>query len=470
MSTSQSNVNEYVIRCPKNTSKKFQVMRFASERDLDFKKWSNVKMERENNLREFKGVADEEQPKFGAGSEFGRDQREEARRKKLGIVSKKYRPDDQPWLLKVGGKTGKKFKGIRDGGINQNAAYYIFFHAPGGHIEAYPLQEWYNFVATQRFKALTCEEADEYFNKRNQQIDFYNVMYRKRCRGETEEKDAEALKEEKKKGKSKREFSISEMDEWMDSSDDDDDDGSGEEDKKEEKASKKKTKKGVDKNKKKKKKGSDDEATEESDDGDEEGREHEYISDSSSSESEHEETKQLRGVAEEDALRKLLNSDDESDEEQKEEEKKDEEVKQEEDEEKASKLTKKSKKKPDKKESKESSTDLSSNSDEEDKKPPEDIKPALQQPEKRKAATDTPPSSPPHKKARSEGVSDSMEEAVRRYLSRKPMTTTELIQKFNRKKNGISGDQLLKQMTNILKRINPSKQTIKGKMYLSIKN
>jgi transcription initiation factor TFIIF subunit alpha len=46
--------------------------------------------------------------RFGAGSEFGRDAREEARRKKYGIVSRKYRPEDQPWILKIGGKTGKK--------------------------------------------------------------------------------------------------------------------------------------------------------------------------------------------------------------------------------------------------------------------------------------------------------------------------------------------------------------------------
>jgi transcription initiation factor TFIIF subunit alpha len=46
--------------------------------------------------------------RFGAGSEFGRDAREEARRKKFGIVSRKYRPEDQPWILKIGGKTGKK--------------------------------------------------------------------------------------------------------------------------------------------------------------------------------------------------------------------------------------------------------------------------------------------------------------------------------------------------------------------------
>lgn len=46
--------------------------------------------------------------RFGAGSEFGRDAREEARKKKFGIVARKYRPEDQPWILKVGGKNGKK--------------------------------------------------------------------------------------------------------------------------------------------------------------------------------------------------------------------------------------------------------------------------------------------------------------------------------------------------------------------------
>lgn len=46
--------------------------------------------------------------RFGAGSEFGRDQREEARRKKFGIITRRYKPDDQPWLLKIGGKMGKK--------------------------------------------------------------------------------------------------------------------------------------------------------------------------------------------------------------------------------------------------------------------------------------------------------------------------------------------------------------------------
>lgn len=49
--------------------------------------------------------------RFGAGSEFGREAKEEARRKKLGIITRKYKADDQPWILKSYGSGVKKFKG-----------------------------------------------------------------------------------------------------------------------------------------------------------------------------------------------------------------------------------------------------------------------------------------------------------------------------------------------------------------------
>lgn len=52
---------------------------------------------------------------------------------------------------------------------------------------------------------------------------------------------------------------------------------------------------------------------------------------------------------------------------------------------------------------------------------------------------------------------------------RKPMTTIELLQKFKSKKTGLSSEQLVNVMTQILKKINPVKQTLKGKMYLSLK-
>lgn len=136
-------------------------MRFNYNLNVDFSQWRTVKMERENNQREFKMTEDDDIPKFGAGSEYNRDQKEEARRKKFGIIAKKYNPEAQPWLLKVGqiggatgSKTGKKFRGIREGGVSENAAHFVFTQTKDGSIEAFPLNEWYNFQPIQRYKAL----------------------------------------------------------------------------------------------------------------------------------------------------------------------------------------------------------------------------------------------------------------------------------------------------------------------------
>ncbi|XP_026484322.1 general transcription factor IIF subunit 1 [Vanessa tameamea] len=496
-SSQAGSVQEFKIRVPKNVKKKYHVMRFNATLNVDFAKWTNVKMERENNIKEFKGI-EEDMPKFGAGSEYGRDMREEARRKKFGIISRKYKPEDQPWILKVGGKTGKKFKGIREGGVSENAAYYVFTHADDGAIDAYPLQEWYNFQPIQRYKALSAEEAEQEFGRRNKVINYFSLMFRKRMRGDDAPDDGDDPDDKKTKGgKAKKDLKISEMDEWIDSDDESSDSEAGEKDKDKEDsdsgAKKKKNKKGA-VNKKKKK--VNDEAFEESDDGDEEGREKDYISDSSDSESDHETkaNKELKGVAEEDALRKLLTSDEDSEEEQEqkqESEQEDEPTK--EGEERASKLTKK-KKKPDEAK-KDSSSEFSSDSD-------TDPESSSKKPKKTKngtvdgknasgaggaggaggaaasgaaaavAAANAAANQPAAKRTKLDpsytecGVT---EEAVRRYLARKPMTTTELLTKFKSKRTGVSSERLVETMTQILKRINPVKQNINGKMYLSIK-
>ncbi|KAK7790747.1 hypothetical protein R5R35_013099 [Gryllus longicercus] len=526
-------VQEFSIRVPKNAKKTYKVMRFNSSVNVDFQKWSQVKMERENNLKEFRGN-DEDQPRYGAGSEFGREAREEARRKKYGIVSKKYRAEDQPWILKVGGKTGKKFKGTREGGVAENAAYYVFTHAPDGAIEAYPLQEWYNFQPTQRYKALSAEEAEQEFGRRNKQVNYFSLMMRKRLRGENEEETEEG-EETKVKGKAKGkkgDLKISEMDDWDDSSESTE---SEEENKEQDQEKKEKDKK---KNKetnakKKKKRDPDDEAFEESDDGDEEGREVDYISDSSESASDHETkaTKELKGVEEEDALRKLLSSgeEDEEEEEKQKEEEKDEEPEEktkgdlpilmnEENDKKSKKKTKDAsinshkKKKTDNNASNsqpqnpDSSSEMSSDSTDSDneqkkKNGGKTIKETSSAASSRSATPtkdkDLLPGAPGESRKRKAapildfsankknpldnfatavvppligtGESGISEDAVRRYLMRKPMTTTELLQKFKTKKTGLTSEQLVNIMTQILKRINPVKQTIKGKMYLSIK-
>lgn len=62
----------------------------------------------ERDLSNRKLYAEEELPESGAGSEFHRRLREEARRKKHGIVLREFRPEDQPWLLRVNGKNGRR--------------------------------------------------------------------------------------------------------------------------------------------------------------------------------------------------------------------------------------------------------------------------------------------------------------------------------------------------------------------------
>ncbi|EDV93809.1 general transcription factor IIF subunit 1 [Drosophila grimshawi] len=540
--SSSGNVQEFKIRVPK-MRKKHHVMRFNATLNVDFAQWRNVKLERENNMKEFRGF-DEDQPKFGAGSEYNRDQREEARRKKFGIIARKYRPEAQPWILKVGGKTGKKFKGIREGGVGENAAFYVFTHAPDGAIEAYPLTEWYNFQPIQRYKSLSAEEAEQEFGRRKKVLNYFSLMLRKRLRGdEEEEQDPEEVKLLKAATKKSKELKITDMDEWIDSEDESESEDEEEKKKKEQEDSddgtgkKGKGKKGVDK--KKKKRDVDDEAFEESDDGDEEGREMDYDTSSSEDEPDPESkmVKDMKGVAEEDALRKLLTSDEEEDEEKKSDESDkdegDEKKKKEKNKDEATKDKKKKKQSKDDKKSKtngsDSSTDLSSDStDSEDdlsngpskkkstankeKDKDKDNKAIASGSNSNKSRSATPtlmndaskrkmnslpsdltgsdtsnsPSSTPAKRPKSE-LSNSLpssfagvvsnkvedygitEEAVRRYLKRKPLTATELLTKFKNKKTGVSSDRLVETMTKILKKINPVKHTIQGKMYLWIK-
>ena len=67
------------------------------------------------------------------------------------------------------------------------------------------------------------------------------------------------------------------------------------------------------------------------------------------------------------------------------------------------------------------------------------------------------------------GLEASFEEDVRRYLARKPHTTTEIIKKITSKRTGVSKEALMPLLVNVLKRIDPHKQKVKGTMYLSLK-
>lgn len=54
-----------------------------------------------------------------------------------------------------------RFKGLKKGGVTENASYYIFTQCPDGAFEAFPVHGWYNFTPQAKHRTLTAEEAEE---------------------------------------------------------------------------------------------------------------------------------------------------------------------------------------------------------------------------------------------------------------------------------------------------------------------
>merc|ERR1719219_1172402 len=133
------------------------------------------------------------------------------------MCQKKYNPDDQPWLMRVGGKAGRKYRGVREGGVADNTTYYVFTHAQDGSFEAYPVHEWYNFTPISRYKTLDADEAEERFAQRGKILNKWAVMVNKKLKPDNEggEEDLDGEEGAKgKKGKQGSSFKISDMDEW----------------------------------------------------------------------------------------------------------------------------------------------------------------------------------------------------------------------------------------------------------------
>ncbi|VDQ10619.1 unnamed protein product [Trichobilharzia regenti] len=117
-------------------------MRFHAADRIDLSSGPEVFMQRENNLKAFRSLyGTTEMPDIGAGSEFGREAKEEARLKKYGVVRESYKPDDQPWLMTVGkGKANRRrFRGVREGSVSENVEYFVFCQCKDGNFDAYPV-------------------------------------------------------------------------------------------------------------------------------------------------------------------------------------------------------------------------------------------------------------------------------------------------------------------------------------------
>ncbi|XP_006791675.1 general transcription factor IIF subunit 1 isoform X1 [Neolamprologus brichardi] len=524
-SSSSTSTTEYTVRVPKNTSKKYNIMAFNAGDRVNCSTWTQARMERDMSARKIYG--EEETPEGAAGSEFGKKQREEARRKKFGIVTREFKVEDQPWILKVNGKAGKRFKGIKKGGVTENASYYIFTQCPDGAFEAFPVHGWYNFTPQAKHRTLTAEEAEEEWGRRNKVVNHFSIMLQRRLReqerGDEDEDEGEKSGKKKKKGGGRGgDLRIHDLEDELEMSSDDSDSSMGDDGE-----SKPKVKKdaGKGKAKKKKQKSKDNEALEDSDDGDYEGLEVDYMSDESSSEEEPEKGKPVK--AEEHP--KGIDEESESEEESEEEKQNDEEAKEEEEEEEGKKTPVQMEKKKKKDSSGES--DSSDDSDIEGetasalfmavskkRTPPKraggrgsagssrtgsrpgtpsldsastsnTLRAAaskLEQGKRQGPSIDSPAakklkmepstqspvpsgkSTPQPQSGKSTPSSSDVqltEEAVRRYLIRKPMTTKDLLKKFQTKRTGLSSEQTVNVLAQILKRLNPERKNINDKMH-----
>uniref|UniRef100_M4AHY2 Transcription initiation factor IIF subunit alpha n=1 Tax=Xiphophorus maculatus TaxID=8083 RepID=M4AHY2_XIPMA len=487
---SSSSTTEYTVRVPKNTTKKYNIMAFNAGDRVNCSSWTQARMERDMSARRIYG--EEETPESGAGSEFGKKQREEARRKKFGIVTREFKVEDQPWILKVNGKAGKRFKGIKKGGVTENASYYIFTQCPDGAFEAFPVHGWYNFTQQAKHRTLTAEEAEEEWGRRNKVVNHFSIMLQRRLReqerGDDDEDETEKGGKKKKKGGRKGgDLLIHDLDDDLEMSSDDSDSSMGEDGE-----SKAKTKKatGKGKSKKKKQKSNDKEALEDSDDGDYEGLEVDYMSEerideASESEEDSEEEKQ---------------NEEEAKEEEEEEEGKKTPVQMEKKKKKGEILQGfffKKKRTPPKRPGGRGSAgssrtgsrpgtpsiDSASTSStlraaasklEQGKRQIQTgstdspaakrlkMEPSSQSPVPSGKSTPQPPSG---KSTPSSSDVQLTEEAVRRYLIRKPMTTKDLLKKFQTKRTGLSSEQTVNVLAQILKRLNPERKMVNDKMH-----
>ena len=315
---------EFTVRVPaRDEMKKYHVMKFNASLNIDFSKWTQARMVRENNEKILKSTRPEDDdPKFGAGSTFGKDEKEIARLKKLGITRKVYNPEAQPWLMRVGGKGGKKYKGIREGGVASNTTYYVFTHGKDGAFEAFPIKDWYNFTTIQRYKTLDAEEAEEKFANRGKVLNKWATMVHKKLKPEKDDEELDGEEGEGKKSKKgeKKSLMISDMDDWVGSDDGLDTDEEKKDDSDDDGGKKKRSK--DTKKKGKKKKDVQEEAFDDSEDDDRQDREVDYMSDESSdSEEEEEDKNDAKGVEQDEGLSKMLDSDSSSEDENKDKDK-----------------------------------------------------------------------------------------------------------------------------------------------------
>nr|CAD2129760.1 unnamed protein product [Meloidogyne enterolobii] len=351
---------EFQVRIPKTANKRLTILKFNESLNVRPQRWvmETLRMEREDNRRAGVTTSGSFVQEFGEGSEYGKAAREEARLKKFGRQTRKYEHDKQPWRLTIEQNVSgdadskqatkvRKFRSMREAGASEHADYWIFYKS-GNDLEAYKVDEWYQFLPAVTYKYLDAEQAEERFKERDNVLNHFALKAQIQKQLAEQEDQLQQQQRQKIGDTLKRTGGLKIKDEASSDEDEDGDADEEEQNGKSKNVSKKKKdgKKGKkvknekeEKNKTKKQrvKAADEIADYESEDGQDEGREYDYMSDSGS-DSEREELNvdqkmedDLVGVADEQGLKHDLDSEeddddfDDEDDDEEEEEKKDQE-------------------------------------------------------------------------------------------------------------------------------------------------
>ena len=240
-------------------------MEFANGLTIDVKDWKALEMRREINPFTYRPPSSADPnsassntittslgavlPKTGAGSEYGREQKEALKRKRY--TAKGTNLEDLPWLLTDRSSNEKKLKhyrGMKKGGVATNSSYYVFIQNKDG-FEAHPVQEWYAFTPTNVYKTLDFDEAEKQFQERHKNLSKWFLKHQVVKGKDTDDVPEEGVGEKGKKSKTKtkRDFKLLDVDDWAEDKEEeeevDDDDEKDDEDDKKSKTKKKNEKK-----------------------------------------------------------------------------------------------------------------------------------------------------------------------------------------------------------------------------------
>jgi len=164
------------LRVPKNLVKRYNVMRIKAPRPIKFGEIKEANMVRKSKKQVFAEEDVAAMPTHGAGSVYNYERKEEARKKRRGYAERKINTDDLPYALRLGGKGGKRYTGKKEPNL-VNASYFVLTQCPDGVFEAVPVQAWYNFLPDIDYATMSSEEVEHEFSKRSRALQDFNEKY-----------------------------------------------------------------------------------------------------------------------------------------------------------------------------------------------------------------------------------------------------------------------------------------------------